>query len=198
VREATLLKTFCKLSLLVVASAIMLSACAGMPGGTTGSTAASVVDYNYAGADAIAAQLDKTTDTVGTVLVSSLANIDKLDSSSTFGRISADEIGSRLSQHGVRVLEARMGNSLVVKVGKGGEAEGEFMLSEETKSIAKQQRAMSVLVGTYADSGSAALVSLKLVRVSDSTIIASSDYLVPMTASTHEALFRVKEYKDNF
>jgi TolB-like protein len=157
--------------------AVLLSGCAN-----TQISPRSVVDYNYIGADAIAAEIRGNPMSAGPVLIASLANIDKLESSSTFGRISADEIGSRLSQHGFLVVEPRMRTTFVVRQG------GEFMLSDEVKLLAKEQKAASVLVGTYADSGTEVLVSLRLIRVADSFIIASSDYSVPMQNQMHEAL----------
>ncbi len=75
-----------------------------------------------------------------------------------------------------------MRNAFVIQPG------GQFMLSDEVKLIAKQQKAASVLVGTYADSGSQALVSIRLIRVADSVVVASSDYSVPMDNFTHAAL----------
>jgi TolB-like protein len=140
----------------------------------------SYIQYTYNGADAIAVQVRSAV--VSPVLVASLANVDQLDKSSIFGKISSDEIGSRLSQRGFLVVEARMRDVFVVKPG------GEFMLSNEIRKIAEQQKAYSVLVGTYADLGSQALVSLKLIRISDSAVLAASDYVVPMSAADHSAL----------
>ncbi len=161
----------------ILACGVLLSGCA-----PTQIAPRTVVDYNYLGADAIAAEIGPNPAVAGPVLIASLANIDKLDSSSTFGRISADEIGSRLAQRRFFVVEARMRNAFVIQPG------GQFMLSDEVKLIAKQQKAASVLVGTYADSGSQALVSIRLIRVADSVVVASSDYSVPMDNFTHAAL----------
>ncbi len=180
----SLIETVRRTSLLVAASAILLSGCASLSPQPAGS---SMVDFNYAGADAIAAQVGRGSSELGSVLIASLVNVDRLDSSSTFGRISADEVGSRLAQRGFQVLEARMRSTFVVQ------PSGQFMLSDELKIIAKQQKASSVLVGTYADSGSHVLVSLKLVRVADSLIIGSSDYIVPLDISTHNQLFSEKD-----
>jgi len=141
-----------------------------------------IVESSYLGADRIALQIGGNSPDVGPVLIASLANVNTLDTSSAFGRISADEISSRLSQRGFLVLEARMRNALLMRPG------GEFMLSDEVRSVAQQQKAGSVLVGTYADSGSQAIVSLKLIRVADSAVIASSDYVVPIADEAHDAL----------
>lgn len=162
-------------------AAVALCGCSTAPH-SSGANGGSIVDSSYLGADRIALQIGGNSAEVGPVLVTSLANVSTLDTSSAFGRISADEIGSRLSQRGFLVLEARMRNALLMRPG------GEFMLSDEVRSVAQQQKAASVLVGTYADSGSQAIVSLKLIRVADSAVIASSDYVVSIADDSHDAL----------
>jgi TolB-like protein len=157
----------------------IVSGCATTNNGMKTNT---VVQYNYRGADDVANQVERDASGPGSILITSLANVDKLESSSRFGRISADEIGSRLSQRGFRVLEARLRDTFVVS------SNGAFMLSDQIKLIGKQQKAASVLVGTYADSGTQALVSIKLIRVADGAVIGSSDYVVPMDTEVHGAL----------
>jgi TolB-like protein len=163
--------------LALLAAGLLPAGCAPERGPPT------VVDYNYVGADMLVRQVKVRRTDVGQVLIASLANVDDLDSSSTFGRISADEVGSRLAQRGFAVTEARMRGAFVIK------PSGEFMLSDEVKLLAQQQAADTVLVGTYADSAIQVLVSLKLVRVSDSAIVAAADYSIPLTPQLHYALF---------
>jgi TolB-like protein len=168
-----------------LASAATLSGCAALTIAPTDGRL--MVSSNYSGADALVAQLHGGPDDTGAVLVASLANVDRLDDTSTFGRISADELGSRLAQHGMAVIETRMRDSYVVRPG------GQFMLSDELRLLASRHKAGAVLVGTYADAGSSVLVSLKLVRIKDSRVIAGADYAIPMSADTHAAVFGLSD-----
>jgi TolB-like protein len=177
--QANVIKTSMVMACL---SALLLPIVSGCATTNTDLNARTVVQYNYRGADDVVNQVERYASGPGSILITSLANVDRLDTSSRFGRISADEIGSRLSQRGFRVLEARLRDTFVVS------SNGTFMLSDQIKLIGQQQKAASVLVGTYADSGSQALVSIKLIRIADGAIIGSSDYVVPMDTEVHGAL----------
>lgn len=109
------------------------------------------------------------------LIVSTLVNIDKLDQSSTLGRLISEQLSSRISQLGQNVVELKLRNSVFMK-----QNQGEFLLTREIKELASAHKAQAVVVGTYADGGDYVFVSLKLINPANSLILASYDYALPM------------------
>ena len=83
------------------------------------------------------------------IIVASLVSVDDVHKSSTFGRMSAEIIAARLSQHGYNVKELKMNqDQIYIKT-----REGEFVLSRDIKDIASKHNVQAVVVGTYAETG---------------------------------------------
>jgi TolB-like protein len=116
-------------------------------------------------------------------IVTTLAQIDRLDQSSTFGRIVSEQVVSRLTQGGVRVVEMKLRNGIYMK-----RNEGEFMLTREIREVANAHQAQAVVIGTYAESASLVHVSLKLVDPATSLILAAHDYALPMDRQVRSLL----------
>ena len=57
---------------------------------------------------------------------------------------------------------------------------GEFLLSREIKAISSQHDAQAVIVGTYAVGRKNVYITVRLIRASDSVILASHDYSLPL------------------
>lgn len=109
------------------------------------------------------------------LIVSTLVNIDKLDQSSTLGRLISEQLSSRISQLGHNVVEMKLRNSVFMK-----QNQGEFLLTREVRELASAHKAQAVVVGTYADGGDYVFVSLKLINPANSLILSSYDYALPM------------------
>lgn len=117
------------------------------------------------------------------ILVASLVNVDDMQSSSTFGRIVSEQIGSRVAQNGYHVIEMKLRDSVFIQ-----EHRGELLLSRELIDISKAHDAHAVVVGTYAASKHVVYVSVKLVSTIDSSILSSYDYSVPVGTDTRQLL----------
>lgn len=113
------------------------------------------------------------------ILISSFVNVDNVQTSSTFGRIVAEQMSARITQHGYKVKEMKLRNSLFIK-----EKTGELLLSRELQDISLQHDAFAVLVGTYAASKRKVYVNAKLVSAQDSVILAAYDYELPVGPDT--------------
>src|SRR5690606_5167544 len=100
------------------------------------------------------------------VLVATLVNVDHLDRSSRFGRVSSEQIAGRLVQRGVAVVELRLRDELALQPG-----EGELLLSRQWREVSREHQAGMALVGTYAASSSQVWVSLKLVRPEGNVVV---------------------------
>ena len=112
------------------------------------------------------------------ILVATVADINNLNRSSAFGRMLSEQLSSRLAQLGIPVNELKLRDNLFVN-----QAEGEFLLSRELKEISAAQNADYVLVGTYANGGGAAHVTIKLVRATDSRVSNAYNFSVRITES---------------
>jgi len=122
------------------------------------------------------------------ILVASFVNIDNLQQSSTFGRMVAEQIGSRIAQRGYKVIEMKLRTSTVFVQ----KQTGELLLSRELREISLQHDAYAVVVGTYGASKEIVYVTAKLVRTEDSVILSSYDYRLPVGADTKQMLRKMR------
>ena len=111
----------------------------------------------------------------GSLILASFADIDNLENSSTFGRIVAQQIGSVFSSQGYKIIEMLLRGN--VYIGKG---EGEFLLSRALKDLSAEHDAQAVIVGIYAVGSKSVYVTAKLIQASDSIVLASEDFVLPL------------------
>ncbi|MCL1915535.1 MAG: FlgO family outer membrane protein [Desulfovibrionaceae bacterium] len=136
---------------------------------------ASLLNANITAGDALAAILLPRMGSGAGVLTTSLVELDDFEQTSAFGRLSAQQIGSRLSQQGFKVLEARLSGSL--RFEKKG---GEFMLTRDSLLLlANSYDAHAVLVGAYAESRDKIFISTRVVRLHDGALLAAYEYYLP-------------------
>lgn len=118
------------------------------------------------------------------LLVASFVNVDNVQTSSTLGRIVAEQIGSRFAQHGHRVIEVKLRSDSIFTKGNSYNNEGEYILSREIQDISRSHNAYAIVAGTYAASKRYVYVTAKVIRTSDGVIISSHDYRLPMGPDT--------------
>lgn len=136
---------------------------------------AMMLSGNTMAGDALGQMLLPRVGSGGAILAASLVDMDNFDKSSAFGRASMQQIGSRLSQHGFRVLEPRLGASLRFE-----KRQGEFMLTRDTmRLLMNEHDAHAALVGTYSESKDKVFVSVRVVRLGDSAILGAYEYYLP-------------------
>lgn len=145
------------------------------------------IKTNYDATDALVASLTRELDTHVPLIVSTIVNIDELTESSRLGRTISEQIGARLTNIGLRVVELKMRSNIFVK-----RDEGELLLSREITEIMKSHRAQAVIVGTYSVSYNFVHVNLKIISEMDNVIIAAHDYTLPMDRNIASLL---KKYK---
>jgi TolB-like protein len=108
------------------------------------------------------------------VVVSSIADTQKLESSTALGNIVADMIRSRLAQDGYTASEFRLRSEVALK------NEGEFLLSRNRRALMGSPNAAAIITGTYATSYEQVFVSIKLISATDAHIIGAADFVVPL------------------
>lgn len=107
-----------------------------------------------------------------TIIVASFVDVSDLTKSSPFGRIMAEQIGSRFAQKGYKVIEMKLRqNSIFVDP----ENKGEFLLSRNLKEISRNHNASAVVVGTYAQGYEKVYVTARIVNPVTSVILSSCD-----------------------
>jgi TolB-like protein len=122
------------------------------------------------------------------ILIASFVDVDNVQHSSTLGRTLAEQMGSRVSQHGYKVIEVKLRTNSVFVRGTKDQDEGEFMLSRELQDISFQHDAHAVLVGTYGKGPEVVYITAKLVRTKDSVILGSYDFSLPVGKNTKKML----------
>jgi TolB-like protein len=143
-----------------------------------------LISSGYRITDELLLQLNHRTNNNDAILVASFVDINNLTKSSTFGRMLAEHVSSRLSQRGYKVIDMRLRtDSVFMEEGKG-----EFLLSRDLREVSKNHNASAVVVGTYAKSANGMYVSARIVNPSDSTVISSCDYGIVLPLRTLKAL----------
>lgn len=145
-----------------------------------------LVEVSYAIVEKLENDLKVPLSSEDPIIIASFVDVNNLNVSSTFGRIMAEQVGSRLAQKGYRIIELKLRqNSLFVEEGKG-----EFLLSRNLKDISSNHNASAVVVGTYASSYNRIYLSTRIINPSNSMILASCDYGVPVNSNVQASLLQ--------
>ena len=132
---------------------------------------ADIVAESYSAGDRLLAIALQELNENKSLLVASFINIDRPGESSLFGQIVADQISSRITQKGYRVLEH--------KIPIGGFTQGSAgnsVQSPDVRKLAQFHDVQAIVVGTYAMAASKVYVNARIIRVTDDIVLASYDY----------------------
>lgn len=126
----------------------------------------------YQAADVLEYNLSSDISRTLPIMFSSFVDLNNLKSTSALGRLLGEQIGSRFSQHGYNVVEARLRtDSLQIKP-----KTGELALSRDTDDIRTSWDAQAIITGTYHIFDDKAVVSAKIVSTVDNSILSSHDF----------------------
>lgn len=109
------------------------------------------------------------------MIAATFVDIDQLQRSSTFGRISSELFASELSRAGLAVREVKMRDSLFIE-----ENVGELILSREVRRLMAVHDARAILMGTYAVGQREIYVSVRVVRASDALVLGTAHFSMPL------------------
>lgn len=168
-----LLRTAAALALLT--AALALPGCASYYYGARagGGVGTDLVAANYQGVDVLL-QHRVQPQQPQRVLVATLVPVDPQAPTSRLGRLFAEQIAGRLAQSGYAVTEFQGGEDVAQPPLAYGAP-----LPPALQAASQQYGTQMVVWGTYAVSQHTLYVSLKLLAL-DSTVLAASDYAVPM------------------
>lgn len=179
------------LSLLCLAALLMAAGCASSESATFDApelaqsmpvdppSGSRMLTANTHAGDALHKMLLLRMGSSGGILSTSFVDMDNIDQTSAFGRLTSQQVASRIGQYGFRVIEPRLANTLIMASGTGPES-GEFMLSRETSNLLRDTYdAHAVLVGFYTAHGDRVFVSARVVRLADSAVMGAYEYYLP-------------------
>lgn len=170
----------------LLVSIIALSGCVAAPSSPAGPqyannlvTASSpFIQTNYAAANSLIAQAQTKLSKTQPIIVATLVNIDDLNNSSTFGRLSSEQISARFSQSNFTMIEMKFRGYVYMK-----QDQGELLLTREIRDVAQNHNAQAVIVGTYALSKDTVFVNLKLIQPNTNVVMAVHDYTFPLDSN---------------
>ncbi|MDA3916335.1 MAG: FlgO family outer membrane protein [Deltaproteobacteria bacterium] len=121
------------------------------------------------------------------IIVASFVDVSDLGKSTPFGRIIAEQIGSRLSQKGFQVIELKLRQKSIFIDSEG---KGEFLLSRNLKDISLDHNVSAVVVGTYTPAYDKIYVSTRIIDPKSNIIRSAYDYKIPVNYKDLRALLK--------
>jgi TolB-like protein len=112
------------------------------------------------------------------ILVATFVNINDLEKSSPLGRTISEQVASRFTQQGYKIVQMKLRNAVYMK-----RNDGEFLLSREVRNISAEHNAQYVVVGTYSAANYVVYVSSSVIRLSDNRVVSTYDYDLPLGAN---------------
>lgn len=128
---------------------------------------------NYKAADTLLSQLSGRLLADKPMIMATVVNIDSLDQTSTLGRLVSEQISTRLSQGGLKMVEMKLRNNVYLK-----RNQGELMLTREIGEVAQNHNAQAVVVGSYAETSDMVFINIKVVQPNNNYVLASHDYVL--------------------
>ena len=119
----------------------------------------------------------------GPIGVTTFVNIDDLYSTSTFGRMYAEQLMSELAMHGFDVIELRHSDALQFL-----DSAGEFALSRDVRSVRPERQLAAIVVGTYVASPERVYVNARLVDPASSVVLSAGSVEMGRTAELTKLL----------
>ena len=146
----------------------------------TSSSTKTLLDYSQEAADGLAKSVGPGT---RRILVASVADVNNVERANPFGRMSGEQIASRLAHLGYEVEEAKFRTAMAVT------KQGEFALSREVSKIVHDHNVDAIVTGTYAIGGRNVHVSLRLIEADTSRVLGTFDYTVPKDRDVRGLLY---------
>lgn len=119
----------------------------------------------------------------GPIGVTTFVNIDDLYTTSTFGRMYAEQLMSELAMHGFDVIELRHSDALQFL-----DSAGEFALSRDVRSVRPERQLAAIVVGTYVASPERVYVNARLVDPASSVVLSAGSVEMSRTSELTKLL----------
>lgn len=104
-----------------------------------------------------------------TIAISTIVNLDRMSTSDGFGRQLSESMYSALDARGVHLVEPRLtGRFMMVP------QSGEFALSRNARDLIGRMNITYMLVGSYQPSHSGIHVNVRIIRLSDRSVVSAA------------------------
>ncbi|MGK7344813.1 MAG: FlgO family outer membrane protein [Candidatus Nitrospinota bacterium M3_3B_026] len=125
-----------------------------------------------------------------TIAVATFVELDRLESTSSFGRLVAERLAAELYKLGFRVRELRQMSEVEIVPDKG-----ELALSRRAERLVKKYRVDALVTGTYAMVGDEVMVSARLLSVDTARVVSVGKMVAHarMNSYIHDLLTRRSE-----
>ena len=163
------------ISALALSFVVALSGCASYKAGGKDPT----IRVSYDAADQLLKLATVPLPKDAPLIVATFVDIDRLEHSSTLGRMLAEQVAARLTQQGYPVIELKLRGSVFVQEGKG-----ELLLSREVKELSLAHNVQAVVVGTYAAGPGRLFLNLKVVRPTDNRVLSAHNIAMDLDETT--------------
>ncbi len=114
--------------------------------------------------------------TSGPIGVATFVDLDNLYTSSSFGRVLAEQIMTELAMKGYTVIELRKADAIQIL-----SQQGEFALSRETSTLRPFQDMAGIVVGTYSNSPERVYVNARIIDPTTSLIVSAGSVEMAQT-----------------
>lgn len=138
-----------------------------------------LIESSYRAADNLIRNNKMTVKPKFRLLITTVADIDNLEDSTSLGRLLAEQLATRFTQRGYSVIEAKLQSGLFM-IPKTGE----FILSDQLRNLEQQYQASTVVAGTYAVAKDKVYITLKMLDCKSSEVISSYAYTLPLGSNT--------------
>ncbi len=170
---------------LILAACLLLSGCADGLGTTpTGFSTSSrtLMSYNYNAVDSLLWRAGRAINKNTPMLVSTVANVNNVNTSSTLGRTISEQLSAHLAEEGYKVSEMKLRQGITIQEGGLTDASaGEYLLSRDVRNVAAEHKAAVAVTGTYSVAADHVLVNLHLIDIRTGNLITGYDYVLPKT-----------------
>jgi TolB-like protein len=109
--------------------------------------------------------------TLGSIAITSFVQLDKLETTSHFGRVLGESFFSKLHSLGLQLLDFRGQKGLSIN------NDGEFFITRDVKKLNYSIANKYILVGTYSTINDEVLINTRIIDNIDGTIISASSVI---------------------
>jgi hypothetical protein len=146
---------------------------------------ANLIKAVYTAADHLEKHLVSELNRVMPILSTGFVNLENPKGTSAFGRLLGEQVASRFSQHGYRVIDMAMPKQSPFAKEKTTPA------LQDTKGITAPYELQAAIVGDYIVSDDLAYVSVRIVKIPDNSILTSCDFSIRLNETLKEMANRI-------
>jgi TolB-like protein len=106
-------------------------------------------------------------------IVATFSNLDNLKSTSSFGRLIAENLAHELQVRKWRVIEVKMAKSITMT------PSGEFAMTREVAKIKGAHKVRAIVTGTYTYTDENVIVNAKVLNLDTGILLSSAQIIIP-------------------